>query len=174
MHKNSTFIIFLIINSLCLTFELYAQEDLEERAIYVVRHAEKEATEKDPQLTKAGDDRAIKLKNILQGKDIQAVYSSDTRRTRNTIIPFTDEEGLYINIYDTENHGELVSKLQEEEGNVVVVGHSNTVHHIINLLIGRQIMDELDETDYENIFIVYINEEGGTRLEKKKYSDFKE
>jgi broad specificity phosphatase PhoE len=150
----------------------HGQGDLDERVIYVVRHAEKIADKDDPALSKDGEKRALKLKEILQDKDIKAVYSSDTKRTRHTIIPFADEEGLYLQIYDTEDHGKLVTKLQEEEDNVVVVGHSNTVHHIINLLIGRTIMEELDESDYENIFIVYIDEEGGTRLESKKYSEF--
>lgn len=175
MNKYAVLLIFLFISFLQSSFSVYAQDDLEERAIYVVRHAEKEIFEKeDPQLSEAGRERALRLKEILKEKDIEAVYSSDTKRTRNTIVPFADEEGLYLKIYDTENHGELVAKLQEEEGDVVVVGHSNTVHHIINLLIGHQIMEELDETDYENIFIVYITEEGETRLEKKKYSDFED
>jgi len=147
-----------------------AQDD--ERAIYVVRHGEKKVEKDDPALSEEGEKRALKLKEILQDKDIKAVYSSDTRRTRHTIIPFADEEGLYLQIYDTDDHGELVGKLQKEEDNVVVIGHSNTIHHIINLLIGRTIMEEIDESDYENIFIVYIDQDGNTRLEKKEYSEF--
>jgi len=165
-------IIFLLLFVLILPqYSAYAQND-GERAIYIVRHAEKKADKDDPALTKDGEERAKKLQGILQDKDIKAVYSSDTKRTRHTIIPFADDEGLYLQIYDTDNHGELVTKLQEEEDNTVVIGHSNTVHHIVNLLIGRTIMEELDESDYDNIFIVYIDEDGGTRLERKKYSEF--
>ncbi|KEO72861.1 SixA phosphatase family protein [Anditalea andensis] len=164
-------ITFLLLNNILLGYDLFVKEDVDERAIYIIRHAEKEADKDDPALSEMGEDRAFRLKEILQDLDIKAVYSSDTKRTRDTIIPFADEEGLYLKIYDTENHGELVAKLQDEEGNVVVIGHSNTVHHIVNLLIGRTVMEELDESDYENIFIVYIDEEGGTRLERKKYAD---
>ncbi|HSJ68405.1 MAG TPA: phosphoglycerate mutase family protein [Anditalea sp.] len=164
--------IFFLFILLILTIpDVLAQHD-GERAIYVMRHAEKKADKDDPALSNEGEERAGKLKEILKDKDIKAVYSSDTKRTRHTIIPFADNEGLYLQIYDTDDHGDLVAKLQEEEDNVVVIGHSNTVHHIINLLIGRTIMEELDESDYENIFIVYIDDEGGTRLESKKYSDF--
>jgi len=170
-NKISVFLIFLII-ALSSGSISYAQDDLEERAIYVIRHAEKKADKDNPELTEEGEKRAERLKKILEDKDIKAVYSSDTRRTRNTIIPFADEKGLHLNLYNTDNHGELVAKLQDEKDNVAVVGHSNTVHHIINLLIGRKIMQELDESDYENIFIVYIDEDGGTRLERKKYSEF--
>jgi len=150
----------------------YGQNDQDERAIYVIRHAEKKADKDNPALSEEGEKRAERLKKILQDKDIKAVYSSDTRRTRNTIIPFADDKGLHLNLYDTDKHGELVAKLQDEKENVVVIGHSNTVHYIINLLIGRQIMQEIDESDYENIFIVYIDEDGGTRLDRKKYSEF--
>jgi len=152
-------------------YEAFAQND-DERAIYIVRHGEKKVEKEDPALSEKGERRALKLKEILQEKDIKAVYSSDTRRTRHTIIPFADEEGLYLQIYDTGDHGTLVSKLQKEEDNVVVIGHSNTVHHIVNLLIGRTIMEEIDESDYDNIFIVYINEDGKTRLERKTFAEF--
>ena len=172
MKKYKSLVILFLINLIFLSFDSMAQNDLDERAIYIVRHAEKEINKDDPPLTKEGEKRAEKLREILKEKDIKSVYSSDKKRTRHTIIPFADEKGLHINIYDTDEHGELVTKIQEEEGNVVIIGHSNTVHHIINLLIGGQIMEELDESDYENIFVVYINEEGGTRLEKKTYSDF--
>lgn len=171
MKRISLIVFFLIINLSLFGSKASAQDD-GERAIYVIRHAEKKADKDDPALSKEGEERAGKLTEILQDKDIKAVYSSDTRRTRHTIIPFADEEGLYLQIYDTDDHGELVAKLQEEEENVVVIGHSDTMHHIINLLIGRTIMEELDESDYENIFIVYIDDEGGTRLERKKYSEF--
>jgi broad specificity phosphatase PhoE len=169
-YKVLAIIFFLIIN--IFPSASMAQNDLDERAIYVIRHAEKKADKDNPALSEEGEERAERLKKILQDKDIKAVYSSDTRRTRHTIIPFADDKGLHLNLYDTDNHGELVAKLQDEKENVVVIGHSNTVHHIINLLVGRKIMEELEESDYENIFIVYIDEEGGTRLERKQYSEF--
>lgn len=171
MKRSLSVIIILLLVVFQPLFSVYAQNE-GERAIYIVRHAEKKADKDDPALTEDGEKRAKKLKQILQEKEIQAVYSSDTKRTRHTIIPFADEEGLYLQIYDTDNHGELVAKLQEEENNTVVIGHSNTVHHIVNLLIGRTIMEEIDESDYDNIYIVYIDEDGGTRLERKRYSEF--
>jgi broad specificity phosphatase PhoE len=79
-----------------------------------------------------------------------------------------------INLYSAKNHGDLVEKLFEDEGNVVVIGHSNTIHLLVNLLMDTDEMEELDESDYENIFIVLVDDEGETRLEKKRFSDFKE
>ena len=49
--------------------------------IYLVRHAEK-ATGPDPELTRAGAERAGRIGGWLQGRNISAVWSSDYRRTR--------------------------------------------------------------------------------------------
>jgi len=154
--------------------EANAQDNSEEKAIYIVRHGEKSFEKEDPELTEQGQERAERLKKIFEDKDISSVYSSDTRRTRRTIMPFADEEGLGIKIYDPTDHGSLVDKLYDEEGDVVVIGHSNTIHHLVNLLIGQEVMEELDETDYDNIFIVFIDEDGNTRLERKLFHDFEE
>jgi broad specificity phosphatase PhoE len=155
-------------------FVAKAQSEGDYRKIYVIRHAEKTTAKEDPELTEKGKERAEKLKLILSDKDIDKVYSTDTKRTRGTIMPFADEEGMGINLYNARNHEELVEKLQEDEGNVVVIGHSNTIHLLVNLLLNGDEMEELDESDYENIFIVLVDDEGETRLEKKRYKDFKE
>ncbi|WP_185974407.1 SixA phosphatase family protein [Litoribacter populi] len=155
-----------------MNFSVFGQAQEDERAIFIIRHGEKLADKNDPALSPEGEARAERLKPILNDKDINKVYSSDTKRTRNTIMPFADERGLGIQLYDTNKHGEVVAKLQEETDNVVVIGHSNTIHHLVNLLVGHEIMEELDESDYENIFVVYITDQGATRLDSKKFSDF--
>jgi broad specificity phosphatase PhoE len=155
-------------------FVAQAQSESDSRKIYIIRHAEKTSVKEDPELTEAGKERAETLKRILSDKEIEKVYSTDTKRTRGTIMPFADEEGMGINLYSAKNHGDLVEKLFEDEGNVVVIGHSNTIHLLVNLLMDTDEMEELDESDYENIFIVLVDDEGETRLEKKRFSDFKE
>ncbi|MBS9522486.1 histidine phosphatase family protein [Litoribacter ruber] len=162
----------LVVFGLFAWLPAFGQAQDNERAIYIIRHGEKLADKDDPALSPEGEQRAERVKALLQDKDIRKVYSSDTKRTRSTIMPFADDKGLGIQLYDTKKHGELVAKLQEETDNVVVIGHSNTIHHLVNLLVGKEMMEELDESDYENIFVVYISDEGATRLDSKKFSDF--
>jgi hypothetical protein len=57
--------------------------------IYIVRHAEKESgidpttmkTIKDPPLSLQGQERALKLKEVLGGKGITHIFSTNTLRT---------------------------------------------------------------------------------------------
>ena len=63
------------------------------RQIYLVRHAEKAAGD-DPDLTVVGRARADILANELKQAGLTAIYSTDTRRTRQTALPIAKATGL--------------------------------------------------------------------------------
>ena len=70
---------------------------------YIVRHAEKETgidpgtmkTFTDPPLSLAGNQRALKLKEILGSKNVKHIYSTNTLRTISTAEPLKE---LYLNM----------------------------------------------------------------------------
>ena len=145
----------------CLFFASCSQ------TIYVVRHAEKESgidpetmkTIKDPPLSLAGQERALKLKEILGGKGITHIYSTNTLRTISTAKPLKELTlGLPIEIYSAkpDSTDRFVERLRNiKKGNILIVGHSNTVDDLCNKIAGRQVIPgDLDEKEFDNLFML--------------------
>jgi len=84
----------------------------------------------DPELAQVGYVRAKKLAQILENQDIKHVFSTDYKRTRMTVQPTADHAGLSIQSYDPEDHDALVEQIRSLDGNILVVGHSNTVSRL--------------------------------------------
>ena len=138
---------------------VYAQEpvSVDVTTIYLVRHTEKELNgEKNPNLTEQGKSRAEFWAKVLSKVDIDAVYSTDTIRTRDTAKPTASSKDKEVIIYDAReiDYSEfLKSNLNKT---VFVVGHSNTTPGFVNALIGEDKYQDLDENNYSSFFIVDI------------------
>jgi phosphohistidine phosphatase SixA len=134
------------------------------RTVYVVRHAEKISSTdsaakmmaNDPPLSEAGKVRALVLKDELKGKHIEHIYSTNTIRTRSTAEPLS--RATKINIESYTNVDSLVNVVQSMKGNVLIVGHSNTVDDIVNKLCRQtKIATDLNDKEYDNLFVVKIS-----------------
>lgn len=133
---------------------------------YIVRHAEKEtasagtmmSTPNDPPLSAAGRVRAIELREVMKGKRIRYIFSTNTVRTIATVQPFDELRGATkIELYNTRDSlDHLIQKLKEiKKGNSLIVGHSNTVDDIVNKLCGEtKIPGDLPDSEYDNLYIV--------------------
>lgn len=158
----------------CLIFLLLGCGAKQEpKTIYIVRHAEKLLDKEDPLLNVAGTVRAKKLGQIMSDKEIAHVFSTNTLRTKATVQPLVDQNGLEIEIYDAKKHDDLVKELRNRKGNVLVVGHSNTVHHLANYFVGKsEPYPELTDIEYNFIFVVSLNPDGTSLVGRKIYKDF--
>lgn len=125
-------------------------------SFYVVRHAEKSAAPKeDPLLTEAGSQRAERLKTILNNKGIERVYSTKTVRTTTTAKPLAEAKSIQIEIYEPKNQTALIETLKKSKQNTLVVGHSNTIRHIINGLAEKEFLKkDLEDSEYSNLYLV--------------------
>lgn len=128
--------------------------------VILVRHAEKvtePADDENPGLTDAGRTRAERLAMILAACNLKAVYSTQYTRTRLTAEPTAKEFGLQITQVDATKSKKLVDDILTNHGGqtVLVVGHSNTLAEIIQLLGGGPIVD-IGDNDYDNLFIVTV------------------
>lgn len=142
------------------------------KTIYIVRHAEKQLVGNDPELAYVGGVRAIKLSEILEKENIKHVFSTDYIRTRNTVKPTAEKAGVEIEIYDPNNHDALVEELRKREGNILVVGHSNTVSQVANYFVGEgEKFADLTDLEYDFIYVVTL-EKNGSKVERKVYKDF--
>lgn len=150
--------------------------------IYVARHAEKETgidpvtmkTFGDPPLSPAGQERALKLKEILGSKNIKHIYSTNTLRTISTAKPLKE---LFLNMPITiysmkqDSFNLFIQNVKNiKKGDVLIVGHSNTVDDIVNKIFGQTaVPGDLKDYEYDNLFILkrkgkgykFINEKYG-------------
>lgn len=143
---------------------------------FIVRHAEKEAAgpnmmSGDVALTAAGKDRAQKLLELMQGKKLIAVYSTNTIRTRSTAQPTADYFHLPVMIYGPRPDSAFITELRKYKANVLIVGHSNTVDEIVNGLMGKNKLKDLDDADYNRLFIVTMRGKKIFFEEKKIFPD---
>lgn len=145
----------------------------EPKTIFIVRHAEKQLTGNDPGLSVAGTARSKKLAQILADMEIAHIFSTDYKRTRLTAGPSAFEAEVEIESYDPKDHDALVEKLREMKGNTLVVGHSNTVSQLANYFVGKEEKySDLDDTEYNYIYLVSLGKDGTSSVERKTYKDF--
>jgi 2,3-bisphosphoglycerate-dependent phosphoglycerate mutase len=127
---------------------------------YIVRHAEKASASanmmsSDVPLSGQGKARAEALKGILMNKKIRYVFSTNFIRTKSTVGPTADYFQLQTEIYGPTPDAAFILKLKSLHKNVLIVGHSNTVDDVVNMLCGKtEVNGDLKESECDNLFIV--------------------
>ncbi len=164
---------------LCLivfgSYSLKAQDQPgpEKTTLIFVRHAEKANDDpRDPTLNNEGQERALKLKDLLT-KDYQltAIYSTPYKRTRLTAEPVAKQFGLDIQDYGFEDPAGLAESWVEDHrgGVVLILGHSNTTPFFVNMMLGEDRFEQLGEDEYGKIFIVELTSVGNGTVKVREY-----
>jgi broad specificity phosphatase PhoE len=135
---------------------LGAQESPVLFTIYLVRHAEKQTLPDDPPLTSCGEKRAVAMNEFWADVPIDAVYSTDYKRTMGTAAPVADAKDLKIQTYAPNALEALKEMLMTKQQDAIVVGHSNTTAVLAGLLIGEE-MGSFDESIYNRIYQVVVS-----------------
>ena len=158
MHQRSfkTILFFFVF---CLMAVVYSSA--QNTTIWIVRHAEKDTAflqRKDPDLTETGRQRALDLAAYLQGQEPSIIFSTNTKRTRQTVANFKAK----VNTYETSLLKEFAERVLEfHKGKVIlIVGHSNTVLETIDALGGARPVPGLTDNDYDYIFKLSISSDG--------------
>ena len=128
---------------------------------YLIRHAEKVRTNKsdsDPKLNEKGVLRALNWKSYFIDKDISKIYSTNYKRTLETVKPIEEASGLTAILYSPSNidYKKFISSNKGEI--VLVVGHSNTIPDFVNELINDQVYSQIDDLNNSNLYIVKLCE----------------
>ena len=90
---------------------------------------------------------------------IEAVYSTSYKRTQNTALPTAKNNNLIINTYHPFKI-DMQQFLKDTKGkSVLIVGHSNTTPGFANILIGKEVYSDIDDTNNANLYIVTIKGE---------------
>lgn len=154
-----------------------AADDFKVTTVYLVRHAEKEATPPaDPPLSEAGQARAKSLARILGKAGIKTIYTSQFARTKQTAEPLAQALGLTNTVVpvsmDTTMKNELApqylkdmaERIYAQAGeSALIVGHSNTLPALIKAL-GGDVVPTIPDPDYDNLFVVTIYGKGKAKV----------
>lgn len=123
--------------------------------VYLVRHAEKQPQGQDPALSVCGKQRADAMADSLAGVKLAAVYVTPYQRTQQTAAAVAKQQLLDITPYDPRQPEVLVQQLKALSQPALVVGHSNTVPQLVELLSGIA-MAPLTEQDYDLLYQVKL------------------
>ncbi|WP_046757216.1 SixA phosphatase family protein [Kordia jejudonensis] len=161
MKKNIVllFSLFLVMN--CFAQETKAKDakEVETSVYYLIRHAEKNRSDKsnkDPELTKDGHNRAAYWADVFKNVKFDAVYSTEYNRTIQTAKPTADANELEIKSYHPFRL-DLPKFLKDTAGKtVLIVGHSNTTPAITNRLLSKEMFESIDDSNNGNVYIVTV------------------
>jgi broad specificity phosphatase PhoE len=107
----------------------------------------------DPDLSEAGHARAQSLAVMLKDAGIRAIFVTQYKRTQQTAAPLAKALGLTPTVVNSKDLPGLVAKVREATGNVLVVGHSNSVPDTIKQL-GIADAPAIADDEYDNLFVV--------------------
>ncbi len=127
--------------------------------IVLVRHAERGTDDpRNPSLSDAGRERAASLARMLADLPVQALWTTDYQRTRQTLEPLAKARSLTPMTYNPSDlKGALDRIVRESTGRTVVIaGHSNTIPPMVNMLAGSAVAADMPESEYGRIWIVHL------------------
>jgi broad specificity phosphatase PhoE len=129
--------------------------------VFLVRHAERadagmaaaKMAGADPDLSGAGVARANSLAAMLKDARIRTVITTEYKRTRQTGGPVATAAGVPLTVIDSKDMAGVIEKIGSSTGNVLVVGHSNTLPAILKGL-GVTEPVTIAEDEFDSLFVV--------------------
>ena len=125
--------------------------------VFIVRHGEK-VSETADELSSVGKQRAACLAQTLKDTNVKAVITSEANRTKQTAGPTAEEHHVTAMTVKAGDTAALVKEIAKDEqaGDVLVVGHSNTIPQLLNALTGKQ--TAWSPTEYDDLFVFHHGE----------------
>ncbi|WP_088322870.1 SixA phosphatase family protein [Polaribacter tangerinus] len=153
--------------TLAITFlTLFSCNDDTTTTYYLIRHAEKDRTDKtnkNPNLNEQGLDRAKKWANYFKDIHLDAIYSTNYNRTQQTAQPTAANKKLIVKSYQPNNMYNDDFKKETLGKSVLIVGHSNTTPAFVNTIYKKnnsvkdtKLYKSMDDKDNASLYIVTI------------------
>ena len=142
--------------------------------VILTRHAEKANNRaEDPSLSRAGRARARALARALEHERIDAVITTQYRRTRETAAPLAAARHLTPQVVDVleGNHVRRIAELvraRHAGEHVLVVAHAESVARIIAALGGPQMAD-LCDWQYGDLYTLVLRPGHAASLSHTRY-----
>ena len=168
------FSMFFAVLGVVALFAYFATFSRPVTTVIVVRHAEKniEPSNPDPDLSPAGQARALELARMFGDAGVNAIYATQFKRTQQTVKPLADRLGLTANVLASKDTQELVRQiLTSHRGQTIfVAGHNNTAPEIVAALGGGN-FPVIPENEFDNMFIVTVYRFGRAKVVKLKFGN---
>ena len=159
IHAMKHFFLRAIFPALLLCQLAAAQQNV--RTVFLVRHAEKASAAADAPLSPEGEKRAECLAATLKDAGIKQIYVTDVTRTQQTAAPLAKALKIKPTILPAKDPNALIKNLAYTGGgNILVVGHSDTVPFVIARLQGGTVAP-IGENEYDRMFVMTIAEAAG-------------
>ena len=137
---------------------------------YLIRHAEKDRTDKSnrkPNLNEKGLDRAKKWASYFKNIKLDAVYSTNYNRTQQTATPTATSKNLKILSYNPNQMYDSIFQQNTQGKKVLIVGHSNTTPVFANKILGEKKYEYMKDNDNSSLYIVTITNNKKTSTVEK-------
>ena len=169
--KRKLLYILLIFSSLSFS---NADKFSKETVVYIVRHAEKDSSDRtnlDPGLSAQGKTRAKDLMQALKKEKFAGIFSTPFNRTLDTAKPLAQISGLPILTYPASDFEAIAHTIKTTYLNRVtlIVGHSNTILEIAKALGTQPPVLALQDNDYDLLLKVTIDIDGKSDLKISRY-----
>ena len=146
-----------------LTVILMTIQGVAQHTVIVVRHAERTDSTPgapvtmaaDPDLSDAGRARSESLAAMLKDAGIVAIVSTQYKRTQQTAGPLAKRLGIPVTTIKSGEIAPIVDVVRSATGNVLVVGHSNTIPDIIKAL-GAPPPPAISDDEFDNLYLVTL------------------
>lgn len=133
---------------------------------YLIRHAEKDRSgTENPGLIAKGKDRAIYWATYFKNIPLDAVYSTDYNRTKQTAAPTATNKSLPVELYDTDNLYNAQFQEATKGKKVLVVGHSNTTPALVNIILGKNKYQSINDAENAILYKVVVSEKKETTVQ---------
>ncbi len=123
--------------------------------IFVVRHAEKQSNADDALLSSAGQARAECLGQTLKDAHISSVLVTRYERTKQTAAAVVRESSAKEQTFEPKDYAAIVAAANSAaaSGNVLIVGHSNTIPALLSTFGTPQVT--VPDAAFDQLFIFY-------------------
>ena len=148
---------FLFCAQVSYTQTLGSNDALSESVYYFIRHAEKDRSSpenKNPELNQQGKIRALNWLYFFRDIPLKKIYSTNYNRTIQTVKQIAEEKNITISYYSPENIDVENFKKQNKNMSILVVGHSNTTPELVNLIIGENKFEKMNDNDNSSLFVI--------------------
>lgn len=127
--------------------------------LILIRHAEKNDSSTDPELSEKGKLRAQKLSDLFVDVKIDKLYSTPYNRTKQTLAIVATEKDLKIETYNPSDISFSDNLLENNLGKTaLIVGHSNTIPNLVNSLINENKYKQLEENEFGKIWVLTFSD----------------
>jgi phosphohistidine phosphatase SixA len=150
------FAAFLLVSSLWTTSLAAAPNPV--MTVILVRHGEKASQDQDPPLSAAGEARAKELARVLGSLKIDAIYTTQFKRTQGTAAPLAASLNItpVVRTAGDAYAADIAKHIRATHAGqtVVIVGHSNTTLEVMRALGATELPASIPDPQYDDLFVL--------------------